>query len=321
MTNPHGRPNREPPAVSGSRHEPHSVWGGPAGYSPASVGHRPAPSAPAYPLYSPCGQPPAGGRASPPKPAESRRFRPRDPLSVVLIIVIVVAVMAAALLAGELYARHRVDNMVTARIECAVHDNASVSFGPTPLLLQFLTGHFSEISIHTAGNQIRNAKGMKVDVDISDVRLHDNATSRGTIGSLEAMITWSADGIRQSLQTAIPLLGDFVTGVKTNPSTGTIELDGGLGSLIAKPQIVNGGLSLQVVGLSGPVLRPLSDMVQRMLDAFTTALTDNYPWGIRADSVLVTNDGVVSQLSTNNVSIPRRSSGTPDPCSASGSMR
>jgi hypothetical protein len=47
------------------------------------------------------------------------------------------------------------------------------------------------------------------------------------------------------------LVGGFVTGVKTNPSDGTIELEGALGSITTKPTVQNGGLALQVVNLSG----------------------------------------------------------------------
>jgi hypothetical protein len=223
------------------------------------------------------------------------------------------ALVAAGLLAGELYARHRADTVVAAATECVVQDQASVSFGATPFLLQHMTGHYSNISIQTAGNQIRSAKGMKADININDVRLKGDANSKGTIGALDATITWSSAGIKQTIQSAIPLLGNFVSDVKTNPSAGTVELQGGLASVTAKPQIVNNGISLQVVSLSGLGLTLPSEMVQPALDAFTTQLTNNYPLGIHADSLQVTNDGVVSHFSTRNASIPQ---GNQDPCFA-----
>ena len=48
-----------------------------------------------------------------------------------------------------------------------------------------MTGHYGNISITTAGNQIREAKGMKAEIDIDDVRLADNGNSKGTIGVAE----------------------------------------------------------------------------------------------------------------------------------------
>jgi hypothetical protein len=152
----------------------------------------------------------------------------------------------------------------------------------TPLLLQLATGHFRNISIHTAGNRIGNARGMKADVRIDDVRLDGGAM--GTVGALDAVITWSADGMRQSIQDAIPLLRGLVTGVQTNPDDGTIKLRGNLGSVTTKPQVTDGLVALQVVDATGLGLLLPSEMVQSALDAFTTRLTENYPLGIHADS-------------------------------------
>ena len=45
-----------------------------------------------------------------------------------------------------------------------------------------MTGHYGNISISTAGNQIRDAKGMKADIEIDDVRLSTPATRRAPSG-------------------------------------------------------------------------------------------------------------------------------------------
>lgn len=238
----------------------------------------------------------------------------RDPLSIVLTFVIVVALVIAGVLAGELYARNRADSVVAGVTECVVRDDASASFGVMPpFLMQHMSGHYTNIHIETAGNQIRDAKGMKVNISINDVRLEDTATSSGSIGSLVANITWSAEGIRQTIQDAIPVVGAFVTGVTTNPSDGTVELQGALGSIVAKPEVSNGGISLQVTELTGLGFTLPRETVQPALDAFTSQLTENYPMGIQADSVRVTDTGVESQFSTQNASIPK---GQQDPCFA-----
>ena len=153
----------------------------------------------------------------------------RDPLSIVLVVVIVVALVAAGLIGAELYARSRADDVVAAATECVVQDDVTVSFGASPFLIQHMTGHYGNISIETAGNQIRDAKGMKAQVDIDDVRLQDTGNSKGTIGALNATITWTADGIKQTVQNSIPLVGGFVTGVKTNPVRRHHRAGGGAG--------------------------------------------------------------------------------------------
>jgi hypothetical protein len=253
----------------------------------------------------------------------SRRLR--KPLSIVLIAVIVIGLVTAGLLASELYARHRAESMVAAATECVVQDKASVSFGATPILLQLATGHYRNISIHTAGNRIGNARGMKADVWIDDVRLDGDADAMGTVGALYAMITWSADGMKQSIQEAITPLRGLVTRVQTNPDDGTIKLQGNLGNVITKPQVTDGRVALQVVDVTGLGLLLPSDMVQSALDAFTTPLSENYPLDIHADSVQITDDGVRAHYSTRDTSIPQSNQGNPgnqgnnvnqDPCSA-----
>ncbi len=235
-----------------------------------------------------------------------------DPLSIVLVVVIVIALVLAGLLGGELYARNRADTVVAAVVECVVQDDATASFGVLPpFLMQHATGHYTNIHIETAGNQIRDAKGMKLNLDINDVRLQDTATSSGTVGSLVADIAWSSDGIKQTIQGAIPLVGSFVTGVTTNPSDGTIELEGALGSITAKPTVVDGGIALQVQKVTGLGFTLPREAVQPALDAFTADLTQNYPMNIKADSVTVTGTGVQSQFSTQNATMPKQ---TDDPC-------
>jgi hypothetical protein len=238
-----------------------------------------------------------------------------DPISIVLVVVIVLALVFAGLLGGELYARSRADTVVAGTVECVVQDDATASFGVMPpFLLQHMSGHYTNIRIETAGNQIRDAKGMKVNLEINDVRIEDTATSSGSIGSLVANISWSAEGIKETIQGAIPLVGSFVNGVTTDPNDGTIELEGALGSITAKPEVVNGGLSLQVQQVTGLGFTLPREAVQPALDAFTAELTQNYPMDIKADSVEVTDSGVVSQFSTQNASIPK---GEQDPCFAS----
>jgi len=197
-------------------------------------------------------------------------------------------------------------------VECVVQDEASASFGVVPpFLMQHVSGHYTNIHVETAGNQIRDAKGMKVDLVVKDVRLEDTATSSGSVGSLVANITWSAEGIKQTIQDSVPLVGSFVTGVTTNPSAGTIELEGALGSIVAKPVIANSGLSLDVTELTGLGFTLPRESVQPALDLFSKQLTENYPMGIHADAVQVTDTGVVAQFSTQNASIPK---GQEDPC-------
>ncbi|MGH3542304.1 MAG: LmeA family phospholipid-binding protein, partial [Mycobacterium sp.] len=268
-------------------------------------------------------QEPATTKISTPEQSEDtsvtskRRFFP-SPVSILLVLVIVVLLAAAGLIGAELYTRHLASSKVASAVQCEVEDSAKVSFAATPpVLWQYLTKHYTNISVHTAGNQVRSAKGMQVSLNIHDIKLNKTSNSAGTIGSLNGSITWSSDGIKQSIQDAIPVLGSFVTGnVTTNPGDGTVQLKGLLDSATVKPQIADNGLSLHIVELKALGSNISTDTAQKNLDDLTSKATKNYPLGIHADSVTVTDSGVQATFSTSNATIPASSGGGQDPCFA-----
>lgn len=230
-----------------------------------------------------------------------------------LALTAVLAIALVGMLGGELYARHRADTLVADAVQCEAQDSATVSFGTTPpVLAQYFNGEYSHISVKTAGNQIRQAKGMQLELDIRNVRLNKGAgpsDPKGTIGSLDGTITWPADGIKQSIQDVVPMIGSIVTGsVTADPGAGTIELKGLLNKATVKPQLVNNGLSLQVADLEALGRDLDTDTVQRRLDELTAKVTDDLPLGIHLDSVQVTDSGVVVKFSTRNAAIEPGSS-------------
>jgi hypothetical protein len=324
VTNPQGASHQDPsvwtrPGSPSSATEPVVPGESPTtGMSPAHAepqsDRSPVPPArPAQPNIPPTAQhysaaPPHGELPSEDTTAsvETQRRLPRDPLSIILILVIAAALLVAGAIGAELYARKRAANVVAAAAECEVKDKVKVSFGPSPFLLQHFTGHYSDISIHTAGNQIRASKGMKADITVNDVTLHGNAKSKGTIGTVDATIVWTSDAIKETVAAGIPFVSGLVNSVTTNPGAGTIQLGGalGLGSVTLEPQIAGGGLSLQVVKVTAMGATVPHEIAQSALDDFTSKLMQDYPLGIRADSVQVTNDGVVGYFSAHNVSIP-----------------
>jgi hypothetical protein len=263
-----------------------------------AVPHRPA--APTTPIDGPRPRLPQERRES--LDDERRRSWFRDPLSLTLIAVIVVAVIVGGLAGAELYARHRAESLLVDVAECVVKDGASVSFGVNPpFLWQHVTGHYTNISVSTAGNQVQDAKGMTADVSVSDVRLQGSANSKGTIGTLDATLTWTATGIKDTVAANLPGVGSLVTGVTTDASAGTLEMDAGSITVTAKPVVTDGDLALQVVDVTGPLAK---DTVQTALDGLTAKLNAQYPLGIHADSVQVTSTGVIGKFSTQNASIP-----------------
>jgi hypothetical protein len=299
---------------------------------------------PGYPPpgHYPPAPPSADGGGPPPDKASFFKRTFRDPLSIALVVIIVLALVTAGVVGGELYARHRANDLVATATACVVQDGATASFGNGLFLPQYFSGHYDNISISTAGNQIRQAKGMKAEINIHDVRHQDTANSKGTIGSLEANITWTADGIKQTVQSSVgdmatqmkavvddalnripfigALLGNRISAetvaksitidtVTTNKSAGTIAVAftfSGLvkGTVTVKPVVADQALSLQVsdVTLDGqPIPR---EILQDPLSAAVEKLTNNYPLGIKATSVAVTDTGVLAQFATKDAPIP-----------------
>jgi LmeA-like phospholipid-binding len=262
----------------------------------------------------PPGQPPGPPPTAAQEPKPKRRRGLTDPLSILLIVVIVLALVAAGLMGAEIYARHVANGKVASAAECVAEDNATVSFSVMPpFLWQHINGHYDNITVTTAGNQIKSAKGMTANVTVNDVDLNGDANSKGTIGALDATITWTAEGIQDTVQASVPLIGSLLGKVTTNPSDGTVALNGTFGNIVAKPQVVNNKLTLQVVSLSGLGFILPKESVQPTLDTFTDKLANDLPLGIHADSVQVTDTAVVGHFSTQNAKIPVQSQ---NPCFA-----
>jgi len=273
------------------------------------LGFPPGPP-PGFPPGLPPGLPPGPPPGFPPAPEEPAR---RDPLSTILIVVIVVAVALAGLLGAELYVRHTANSIVAKAVSCVVQDSASASFGARPFLIQHFTHSYRDMTVETAGNQIREAKGMKLTLTLDDVRINPTADSAGTLGALNADVTWSTEGIQQTVQGIIPFVGGLINDVTTDPSSGTLELQSALGAVTVKPGVVDGGLAMEVVNVSGLGFTLPRESVQPALDVFTTALTQNLPMGIHADTVGVTDTGVTARFITRDATIPN---GQQDPCFA-----
>lgn len=249
-----------------------------------------------------------------PEPDEPRRrglFS--DPLSIALVMVIVVALALAGLIGAEFYARSKADSIVAKAVSCVVQDSAKASFGMRPFLLQHFSHHYRDMQVETAGNQIREAKGMRLKLRLDDIQMHQTSDSAGTLGALDADITWTSDGIKETVSGMIPLIGGLVSGVTTSPGDGTLEVDGPLGSVTIRPEAVDGDLKLNVLKVTGLGMTLPRESVQPALDLFTDQLTKNLPMGIHADNVEVTDSGVAARFVTRNAAIPNAQQ---DPCFA-----
>lgn len=308
MTNPPGPSHGDP-----------SPWARPSPGQPDQEPSAPAePTEPAAEQTTDSPQPPpesptAAPDAATTSAANSKRNRfafLRDPLSIVLILITVVALATAGLIGGELIGRHIANGKIAETTECEVEDGVNVSFGASPpFLWQHARGRYTNISIQTAGNRLKDARQMQADLHIENVRLHRTGDSAGTIGSLDAAVTWPSEGIKDTVRGLIPFLGNLVQSVTTHPDDGTVELKGpfGIGGVIVKPWVDDGALSLEVVkisGLAGIAGGVTQENAQVALNTFSKQLVGRYPLGIHPDRVEVTDTGVDARFSTRDAPIP-----------------
>lgn len=258
-----------------------------------------------------------GAAPEPPLAAKKKR-RLRDPLSILLVLIIVVALLVAGLIGAELYVRNEATNKIAEAAACVTKDQATAKFGTSPLVLwQLITKHFTNISVETAGNQLKDAKGMKLNLRIEDVRINETADSKGTIGLIDATLTWTAKGIQESIKDKIGgTLSKFVSNtVVTHPNDGTIELKGKADNIVAKPVVSDGGIKLDIQSFNVVFLGDMpKDSAQKKLDKYTSDATKNLPLGIHADKVDVTSDSVVAHFISQNATIPNNKA--QDPCFA-----
>lgn len=302
----------------------------PRGYETPTVAHRipqsrnqqfnPPRPVPPQAGYRPPLTPPPATSTQPPTPPEGRlpaptKRRLRKPLVVLLIAVLLAAIALVGLVGSEVYARTQAQSRLAGAVACQAKDQATVNFGAMPpVLWQVITKHFTTISVHTAGNQLGSAKGVKADITVQNVEL--NSTPR-TLGALDATFTWSTDGMKETLAQKITEF--HVKTVRTHSSDGTIEVKGTLITVIMKPEMNNGKLSVQVVSVNvgkGSLSFPLGkekEKAQSKVDEMTNKLSDDAPLGGHVDSVQVTDSGLIAHFSARNATLPASGS---NPCFA-----
>ena len=111
------------------------------------------------------------------------------------------------------------------------------------------------------------------------------------MGSSDADITWSDDGIAQSLQ-------GLVSSVQSNPAAGTLDAKvlGGLADVQVQPHIVGGKI---VVDTSNATLLGFgvpTDLVDSIVQTMTKGL-QSYPLDMHPSRLTVTDSGIEVKLS------------------------
>ncbi|MGQ4596959.1 LmeA family phospholipid-binding protein [Nocardia sp. R6R-6] len=208
--------------------------------------------------------------------------------ALLIALTVVAVLLATVLVGGEAYARHSVSSCISSQFEKEMGSKINVSFGPKPMLVTWIDGKVPSVRVNSDDTKFGPAVGMVVHAVFRDVDVADRNGS--TIGSSSADVTWSNEGIRETL-------GGMVSSVRSSAGSGmlTLAVLGGLAELQLKPQIKNGTvevetMSAQLLGIGVP-----ADLVQSIVDLFTRSL-QSYPLGMTATNLQVTDSGVAVKL-------------------------
>ncbi|MEU2092670.1 LmeA family phospholipid-binding protein [Nocardia beijingensis] len=226
--------------------------------------------------------------------------------ALLIALTVVAVLLATVLVGGEAYARHTVSNCISSQFEKEMGSKIDVGFGPKPMLLTWIDGKVPSVKVNSDDSKFGPAVGMVVHAVFRDVDVADQNGS--VIGSSSADVTWSNEGIKETL-------GGMVSGVSSSASTGMLTLSvlGGFAELQLKPQIVNGAvqvetMSAQLLGIGLP-----SDLVQGIVDLFTKSL-QSYPLGMTATDLKVTDSGVDVHLSGGRTQLESASNSSDTRC-------
>ncbi|MEV5833581.1 DUF2993 domain-containing protein [Nocardia sp. NPDC052112] len=198
---------------------------------------------------------------------------------------LVIALAAAGLGAAEFYFRHKTERCIAAQVEADLGSDVAVHFGPKPLLITGFDHRLPYIVLDSDDARFGPAIDMRVHARLNDIELSDGGRS-ATVANSTADATWSNDGIVKTLR-------GLVSGVTSNPSTGTIDITalGDLAYLQLRPAIVDHKIHIDTVATRGIP----TELTASVIDIITESL-QSYPLNLQADDLKVTETGIKIQL-------------------------
>ncbi|MBH0778303.1 LmeA family phospholipid-binding protein [Nocardia bovistercoris] len=228
--------------------------------------------------------------------------------TLVIALAVVATLLAGALIGGEAYARNRMADCISKQFEQEMGSTIDVGFGAKPLLVSWIDGKVSAVTVDSEGDKFGPAVGMVVHAEFHDLEMKDGGKGGGTVGSSSAEVTWSNEGIAETL-------GGLVSGVKSSSTTGMLTLDvlGGVAQLQVQPQVRNGVVtvetkSAQLLGIGLP-----TDLVQGIVDVFSQSL-QSYPMGLKPSEIKVTDKGIDVRLAGGHTDLPAAEPGSEMSC-------
>lgn len=223
---------------------------------------------------------------------------------VLLIVMIVVAALVVALIAAELFVRHQVKSCMAQQFETQLGSQVDVGLAWKPVLLQSLDNEVPYITIDSDDSSFGPARQMEVHARVDDIRIENTAESSGTIGSSEADIHWTTQGILATLQEQP--FGGLISGVEADSNAGTLTFSvgpAGLAEMTVKPTAAGGTVNVETVGAEILGFGLPTDLVDGIVQTLTDSL-QTYPLGMAPTSVTVTDEAIDITLEGGSYTMP-----------------
>lgn len=217
---------------------------------------------------------------------------------------IVVAALVAALIAGELYVRHQVKSCMAQQFESQLGSQVDVGLAWKPVLLQSLDNEVPYITIDSDDSSFGPAQQMEVHARVENISIENTPESSGTIGSSQADIHWTTQGILATLQEQA--FGGLITDVRADEAAGTLTFSvgpAGIAELTVEPTVANGTVRVETVGAEILGFGLPTDLVDGVVQTLTDSL-QTYPLGMEPTSLTVTDEAIDISLEGGAYTMP-----------------
>lgn len=233
--------------------------------------------------------------------------RKRTPL--VTIAVILAAVLVAVLVGAEVYVRNRATTCIAQSFESELGTGVDVDLSWKPALWQLVDRRVPSVTLDSDDTAFGPAQEMQVHAVVRDVDLRDSAEGAGTIGSSLAEVTWPTSGILSTVQAQS--VGALISDVTTDPTAGTLTFvvgGNGLAEFTVRPVVSNGLVGIETVDASVLGFGLPTALLDGIVEILTAGL-QQYPLGMQASSVEITESGIDLTLEGSRYVLPEMPEG------------
>ena len=227
----------------------------------------------------------------------------------VTIAVVLVAALVAVLVGAEVYVRNRATTCLAQSFESELGTGVDVDLSWKPVLLQLADRQVPSVTLDSDDTAFGPAKEMQVHAVVRNVDLRDIAEGAGTVGSSSAEVNWPTSGILATVQSQS--VGALISNVTANPDAGTLTFvvgGDGLAELTVRPTVADGKVAVQTVDASVLGFGLPNSLVDGIVESLTAGL-QQYPLGMTATSVSVTDSGIRLDLDGGRYVLPENPEG------------